>query len=171
MRDDSKRWDAPRAMGAAITAEGLAITPLSLPRQTLISGAQVLRQLGGQYGAPSGWPDIASGTPYALALRRDRVLLVDGPQMADGWDAATGWAISDMSGAYMVFELTGPRAMGLLRRGTEISLARPSASVARPLFGLGTLLYRHGDGETFRIHVARGHGEALWKAFETCLGI
>lgn len=170
MRDDKNRWDAPRAMGARITAEGLSITPLSLSRQTLISGTGVLGQIGGEYGAPVRWPDIASGTPYALSLRRDRVLLVEGPQMADGWHADRGQAISDATGAYLVFELSGPRAMDLLKHGTEISLASPSASVARPLFGIGTLLYRHGKPETFRVHVARGHGEALWKAFETSLG-
>ncbi|NIZ13037.1 hypothetical protein [Phaeobacter sp. HF9A] len=58
-----------------------------------------------------------------------------------------------------------------LRRGSEVSLEVPSASVARALFGLGVFLYRFGDEHRFRVHVAQSQAEPLLKslkAMATC---
>ncbi len=158
MRDDSAKWDAPAVLADTVRANGLVLTQVDLTRQTLISGPGVLAQTEWPV---VGWPGLAPAAPYAIALRRDRVLVVDGPEMTDGWHEETNCAVSDASDAYAVFDLSGARAFGVLQRGAELSLDVPSKSAARLLFGLGVFLYRIEAEDRFRIHVASGHAEAL----------
>lgn len=75
---------------------------LTSPRQTIVSGTSVLHHFDDTLGPAIGWPEIADGPSYAIALRRDRVLPVNGPGLADGWDDEAEHAISDMSGGYAV---------------------------------------------------------------------
>lgn len=166
MRDDSHKWDVPPDYSAAIIRQGVAVTALAPPRQTLISGAAVLER----HRDALGWPDIAQGDSYALCLRRDRVLLVGGPAMEDGWDGAQGLAVSDVSDGYAMFQIAGPAALALCRRGAELSLATPSRSVARAVFGFECLLYRWGDDATCRVHVSRAHAQALWQTLAARAG-
>lgn len=160
MRDDRHRWDVVDLDASKIEARGLLITAIDVGSQCLVSGPKVLRQK-----APTvKWPDVADGDTYTLSLRRDRVMCVGEPALADGWDDKKNQAVSDVGDAYVVFQLSGPNAIALLKRGTELRLDQPSKSVARMLFGLGLFLYRHGDEETYRLHVARAHGTAMWKS-------
>ncbi len=168
MRNDKDKWDEPCTQNTGIETSGLKISFLSLSRQTLISGPHVLAQIRKAYSTPVGWPEIVNTPTYALAVRRDRVLLVDGPEMTDGWHESQTQAVSDVTGAYTVFEITGPDAMSLLKRGTELALATPSRSVARLLFGFGTFLYRSKDAQTFRVHVSSAQSQALWKTLKFC---
>ena len=149
MRDDSHRWDASisadMSADMSIVKDGLSIAAVALNRQTLISGPAVLTQVEDQVVE---WPGVAASAAYTLCLRRDRVLVVNGPDVADGWDVEEQLAISDVSDAYL-------------------SLTVPSRSVARMLFGLGVLLYRVGAKNRFRIHVASAQADALWKSLQT----
>jgi hypothetical protein len=158
MRDDSEKWDAPDALADVHAGHEVALASVALTRQTLISGP-------GDLSHPDwpivGWPDIAPVGPFALSLRRDRVLLIDGPDMAEGWHEETNRAVSDASDAYAVFNLSGARAFEVLQRGAEMRLDAGSRSVARLLFGLGVLLYRIDTENRFRIHVGSSHAEAL----------
>ncbi|MEO0752010.1 MAG: hypothetical protein AAFY25_09410 [Pseudomonadota bacterium] len=163
MRDDSQRWAPPRDPADEITAPGVTIKPRALDRLTLLSGPRVLRQTELPLIA---WPDVGFGDTYALSLRRDRVLEVNGPARADGYDADTGLAVSTVTDAYAQVDLFGPNALCLLNRGTDLDLATPSRSAARLLFGFGVVLYRHSAPETFRIHVASSHDDALWQALK-----
>jgi|TARA_R110002072_G_scaffold19100_32_gene71242 sarcosine oxidase gamma subunit len=168
MRDDSHRWDASisadMSADMSIVKDGLSIAAVALNRQTLISGPAVLTQVEDQVVE---WPGVAASAAYTLCLRRDRVLVVNGPDVADGWDVEEQLAISDVSDAYRAFDLEGPHAMEVLNRGAELSLTVPSRSVARMLFGLGVLLYRVGAKNRFRIHVASAQADALWKSLQT----
>jgi hypothetical protein len=166
MRDDSQRWDVPDALAGGYSANGITLAPVALTRQTLISGPRVLAQTKWPI---VGWPAIAPAAPYALSLRRDRVLVIDGPAMEDGWFEDTCRAMSDASDAYTVFDLSGYRAFEILQRGAEIRLDAESNSVARGLFGLGVFLYRVNTADGFRIHVASGEAEALVKSLKTAL--
>lgn len=166
MRNDSNKWDAPAALTVGHTENGVALTPIELTRQTLISGPRVLSQADWSI---VGWPGIAPTPPYALSLRRDRVLLVDGPDMAEGWQEDTQRAISDASDAYSVFDVSGDRAFEVLQRGAELRLDAESKSVARLLFGIGVLLYRVNTEDQFRIHVASSHAEALVKSLKLAI--
>jgi len=163
MRDDTALWDAPRDPTEPIDLGPAQLTPVQLTRQTLVSGPDVLHQTDLPLVE---WPDAAPSGPYALTLRRDRLLLVNGPEAPDGWNDATRQATSDVTDAYSVFDLTGD-ALPLLGRGAEISPDIPSRSVARLLFGLGVFLYRLDNATTYRLHVPRAHTEALVKHVET----
>jgi len=160
MRDDSARWDAPRKVSAVWKRDAVSIREITLPRLTLISGADVLAD----HPNAIGWPAIASGDSYTLCLRRDRVLEVGGPDRPEGWDSATGRAISDLNGGEAVFEVTGPNALPFLTRGAELDLTAPSRSALRGLFGMAATLYRYGAEDQFRLHVSLARGQAMWHA-------
>jgi sarcosine oxidase gamma subunit len=75
-----------------------------------------------------------------------------------------------MTSGYAMIALTGPDAFSVLQRGTEISLAEPSASATRAFGGYPVLLYAHsdgdGDGGGYRLHVPRAYLEGLWALLE-----
>lgn len=151
MRDDRGKWDALRSDNDPIDINGVTIRSLSVKRQTLVSGVDILTKYHGSFG----WPDLANGDNYALTVRRDRVLLVNhAPAPQDGWHEDLGHAVSDASDAYAIYEISGPNAFDLLKRGGEVSMDFASPSVARLMFGMGVFLYRFGDARTYRLHVA-----------------
>lgn len=158
MRDDRAKWQ-PRVETVAhrlnSEVELNKVTDLQL---TMISGVSVLDNID----APIvGWPDVNQEERYAVAMRRDRVLLAGECDLNEGWDAGRGWAVSDMTHGYDIFDLSGPAALGLLRQGTEIELDKPSKSAVRLAFGLGLHIYRHRDESTFRLHVLSHQSTAL----------
>ncbi len=154
MRDDTQRWTAPRADGVDLQAEGLRLRHLSGLKQTLVSGVTALTQFETQLGPAVGWPDPALGAAYAVALRRDRALLVNGPDLADGWDAQAGLAVSDVTDTYCAFDITGPHWSDMLARGTEMG---PSRSAVRRFAGMEVALYAHEDA--LRVHIERARAE------------
>lgn len=161
MRDDSQRWAPPRDRGVEVTAPGITIRSLDIARLTLISGPAALNATK---LALADWPGVVEGDNYAISLRRDRILEVNGPAQPDGWDADQNLAISDVTDAYAHVEITGPAALPLLNRGTELDPNNPSRSAVRLLFGMGVFLYRHGHSDTYRIHAGSAQDEALWHA-------
>ncbi|MEM6589631.1 MAG: hypothetical protein AAF641_14385 [Pseudomonadota bacterium] len=161
MRDDSQRWAPPRDRVVEVTASGIAIRSFDIARLTMISGT---RALTATQLAIADWPNTVEGDSYAISLRRDRILEVNGPARPDGWDADQNLAICDVTDAYTQVEITGPAALSLLNRGTELDPNTPSRSAARLLFGLGVFLYRHGHFDTYRIHAGSAQDEALWHA-------
>ncbi len=161
MRNDSHKWTAPQDPRQPVTQNGLTIRPVPLQRQTLLSGPiQTCLQLAQQPGA-TGWPAPASGTSYALRLRRDRILSINGPALPDGWHP-DGVAISDMTDGYACIEITGQGALDLLNQGTELDPATPSNSCARLFQGQPCLIY-HWQTDSLRLHIERPHTETLWK--------
>ncbi|MCV6591504.1 MAG: hypothetical protein OIF48_01020 [Silicimonas sp.] len=155
MRDDSQTWAAPAPLTAPLDLGGATLGRVTGLRQTLISGTRVLST------SATGWPAPVQGAPYRIVLRRDRVVEVGGAAHPEGWDEAAGEARSDISDGWTLLELSGAGAFGLLRRGTELSLAEPSASVVRKLWGLDVWLYRFEAEDKFRLHIARALDEAL----------
>ncbi|MGD9861871.1 MAG: hypothetical protein AB7S99_01545 [Pseudodonghicola sp.] len=158
MRDDSRKWDLPPDFGQPLAGAGVTVTRIAPQRQTLISAPDALARHPGALG----WPDIARGDSYGLCLRRDRLLEVNGPARAEGWDGTE--AISDISDGLTVFQIEGENALPLCLRGAELSLEQPSRSVLRAGFGFELLLYRWEGA--LRLHVARGHAQALWQTLE-----
>lgn len=163
MRNDNAKWQPAQGLNSVpLSLPDLEMKPVAPTRQTLISGPYKDALALAGLEAASGWPDIATGSPYALRLRCDRILVVDGPELADGWHEAEGLAVSDVTDGYAVIELSGPVAAGTLQRGTEISVNARSASVNRGFAGYCTMIYAFEDKGRFRIHVARAHLEGLW---------
>ncbi|MEO9779900.1 MAG: hypothetical protein ABJH07_25775 [Sedimentitalea sp.] len=158
MRDDSERWDAADPNGYVHAANGITLVPAAVSRQTLLSGSRVLTQTEQSIAS---WPDIVADESYALSIRRDRVLLVNGPAVAEGWHEDSCQAVSDASDAYAVLDMSGEKSLEVLKRGAELNLNIPSKSTARIVFGLGVFLYRYDAENRFRIHVASGYAEAL----------
>ena len=158
MRDDSRKWTSPESVPAPLDLGGATLRVAILQRQTLISGISV------RVNSPLpliGWPDVAKGEAYRITLRRDRIVEVGGTARPEGWNAERAEAASDITDGWGVLDLEGPRALDILKRGTEISLSEPSASVVRKLWGLDVWLYRFETEDRFRLHIARAMEEAL----------
>jgi len=134
------------------------VQAVQLDQQVLVSSSTALKQY-----PTIGWPDIAQDDS-AVALRRDRVLLVNSSATTQGWDDQLNNAVTDMNDGYQVFDISGRDAMALLQRGTEISLQLPSRSAVRFLFGYEVVLYRIQEC-VFRIHIERSYADALWAHF------
>lgn len=158
MRDDRHRWKAsfdaelPTFKGPDVTL--CVVTP---PKMTLISGPRKAALAFAGADRAFGWPDIASGAPIALSLRRDRLLILDGAAIEPGWHTDRAVAVSDVSGAYGLIDARGPGIMALAARGTEMSLKTPSASVARLFHHYPVMIYRWQTADTLRFLVSHAH--------------
>ena len=164
MRDDRHRWPADQGMGRAVLQARDLTAKVERPLlQTMISGDfDSAMALVGLAGPAVGSGDIATGEAYAIRQRRDRILVVGGPALDEGWHDVSGLAVSDMSCAYAVISLQGPDAQTLLQTGTEYTLTSASPSAARLWHGFTCLVYRYDHEENFRLHVRSAHLEALW---------
>ncbi|MCP4070967.1 MAG: hypothetical protein GY742_04400 [Hyphomicrobiales bacterium] len=163
MRDDSTRWAAASGYDRPdININGLQISVIRPWRQTLISGPiSKSLELGYQKRAV-GWPEIAKGKNYAIRMRRDRIMLINGPAIEDGWHKDKGLAVSDMSDACAVIQLEGVLADSVLKRGTELDIGIPSGSVVRVFHGFETFIYRWQSKDIFRLHIQFGYLESIW---------
>lgn len=173
MRDDRHKW--PTVLGAErphLVQNNIALRIVPIKRQTAISGdiADCL-MVSGCKTAVGGEPDIAKAGTYCLRQRRDRVLVVNGPELADGWHADRNVAVSDMTAAYSIIELVGLGAEQLIATGTEFATNRPSASTSRLWHGFGVLLYRHERNDQFRMHVRSPLLDSVWDMLERQIGI
>lgn len=167
MRDDSHKWNAPFLHDQRLRGDGIEISTMNVERLCLISGAQTRSRIQLQL---VGWPQPAAGHSYAVSLRRDRILEVNGTAREDGWDDVEGLAISTVTDAYHVFLIEGPKAMELLQRGGELSLAETSASAARAMFNLPAILYRLAE-DRFVLIFARAFADAGWLALTSHLAL
>ena len=154
MRNDTASWPAPLSSDFTWHADGLTLRRLPLCRQTLVSGVDALSA----FEPAIGWPEAAQGDSYTVALRRDRVLRVGAPEMRDGWDSALGHAVTDMSGGFAMFDLTGERVPDLLLRGADMLASR---SALRLWAGLNVIIYHHGESGTVRCHILRARAESF----------
>ena len=162
MRDDRMKWTALPEVFLPVRRDGVVITPRDIRRQYLVSGVST-----GTHGDSAEWPDVVEGDAYAVRISRDQSLRAGGDAIPTGWQAKTLQAVSDMSGGFQVFDVTGPLAFDTLCRGAELDLNLPSPSVARRLWGMRVLLYRHGNDTTFRLHVERSFAMPLYAALIT----
>ncbi len=161
MRNDSHKWDAPPAQRQPVIRDNLTIRPITFQRQTLLSGPiKTCLQLARQPSA-TGWPAPASGDSYALRLRRDRILSINGPTLPDGWHPE-GIAISDMTDGYACIEITGKGALDLLNQGTELDPTTPSGSCARLFQGQPCLIYQW-QSDSLRLHIEQPRAESIWQ--------
>lgn len=167
MRDDSAKWaPATGRERGSVTIGSVTLSPVLLTRQTLISGPyEAALKLAGMRFA-TGWPEPVDGDTYALRLRRDRILVINGLALEDGWHDAAGLAVSDMSSGYAALELKGSNAFAVLQRGTEISRTQPSASVARLFYGHAAFIYARGPG-CYRLHCGAAQLESVWELLAT----
>lgn len=170
MRDDRHKW-APTlgTQHPPIENNHLQISVINTQRQTLISGPYKKCLVIGQLAQASGWPQIVTGDHYGVRMRRDRILVVDGPSLNDGWHEESGVSVSDMSSAYIGIEIKGENALELLNRGVDLSVDIASESVVRSFKGFEVFIYRWQSETQFRMHCQQANLEAIWlllQAFE-----
>lgn len=168
MRDDRNKWPAaiPSARPALIR-DGISVQQVSVTRQTILSGGyEDCLKLSGLNIAFGGGSEKAVGETYALRQRRDRILLVNGPAMADGWHSEQNVAVSDMTAAYAIIELSGGRVEQLIATGTEFIGNGVSPSVSRLWHSFGVLLYRYGVEDTYRMHIRSAFLDSAWEMLE-----
>lgn len=160
MRNDSHTW-APSDRLTALSAPGLELQPAAIQRLTYISGdrAAALRIAGCADAAT--WPGQVSAAQHAVSLRRDRILVVNGPELAEGWHEETGLAISDATHALTGFDLSGENALRALNTLAEVDPGSPSQGCTRVLNGMSAILYRLGSDCAFRLFLAPGSAPAF----------
>ncbi|WP_136440889.1 hypothetical protein [Pacificoceanicola onchidii] len=173
MRDDRHKWPAIPGTGRPdLVREGISLRLVTAPRQTVISGAvSDCLALCGLSAAIGGGPDMAQGQTYCLRQRRDRILVVGGPDIADGWHSDLNVAVSDMTSAYSVIEMAGERVEQIIRTGTEFDGMQRSASTSRLWHGYGVLLYRYGRDDQFRMHVRSPLLDPVWDMLERQINV
>ena len=169
MRNDNKNWTAPDLGDKTMSVGGVTIQRVLLPCQTLVSGVSVLNHYKELLGPAVGWPDVAQGSSYAIVLRRDQVLLINGPVLEDGWDGTTEQAISDMTSGQAVFEMSGAAVFEVLKRGVDVNFDIPSRSALRRIGDLNVILYRFQNEKRVRLHVGTAYQEALRLTLQTYL--
>jgi len=162
MLDRGLFWSpVPDWSRTSIQHDGLSIATVAPQVAWLVSGnlAAFLERRGVRFGD--------AGDRYALRLAPDRLLFVsvDGAA-ADG--AAFGWsdvgcAITDVSDAYVLLDITGPVALELMRLGAlhDFEVKSDTASAAMLFAGQRVILARIQQG--WRLHVERPNAAAIWQ--------
>ena len=167
MRDLTSSWPAvPDWRGANLDRDGLVVRTVDVGPQHLVSG-----NLAG-FAAAAGLPDTGagafgevSGERYALRVTRDRMLAVNAPPSSTppGWHA-DGYAVTDVSAMYHVFEFEGPGLADLIAEAMFVDPRAMSPSAATMFAGQQAVVYHH-DGR-LRVHVERGFAPYIWQWLE-----
>lgn len=167
MRDLTTSWPpVPDWRHAALDRNDIIARSVLVTSQHLVSG-----NLDG-FAAKAGLPDQGagafaevSGARYALRIARDRALVVNGA--ADALDAGwheDGYAVTDVSAMYHVFEIEGGGVDALIGEAMFIDPNGQSPSASTMFAGQGAVVYYH-EGR-LRVHIERGFAPYLWQWLE-----
>lgn len=157
MRDLAHSWPRiPDWTGTAYEGRGVHVTTVAGLTQHLVSGNFA------PFGADIGALGIATGERAAVRVARDRILAVNAEPalVTPGWHQE-GFAVTDVSAMYHVFEISGPGVPDLLGEALLIDPDNAGPSAAVMFAGLHAILYCQGSRETLRLHVERGHAAYL----------
>ena len=165
MRDDAGKWDSVSSNRAVLSVHDVSIMQIQPQRQTMISAVAAMEQTPLSLVT---WPGRIANNEYALVLRRDRILEVNGPERIYGWDESNACAVSDMTCGYSVLSVSGTSALPLLSRGGFVDVDEASGSVARVLFGMHVLLYQHNKQDQFSLHVGSAELHSLKSIMLSC---
>ena len=81
--------------------------------------------------------------------------------MVPGWHGE-GFAVTDVSAMFHVFEISGPGLPRMLQEATALDLDNPGPSASVMFAGLHAVAYHVGDKTRLRVHVERGFATHLW---------
>ena len=164
MRDLTSSWPAVPAWDSAVLdRNGLKAATVAHSGQHLVSGdLSAFARAAGLANEGVGAFGDAAGETYALRVARDRMLVVNAPDgaVAGGWHAE-GYAVTDVSAAYHVFEFSGDGVTSLIEEAMFIDPAAQSPSAATMFAGQQAIVYRHGG--KLRVHVERGFAPYIWQ--------
>lgn len=159
MLDRGRFWTPAPAEGQAqFAARGVAVRVVAGLSQALLSGPQ---RFGvgrlAAIAAPVGFSGVATGPSYAVAIARDRSLVVSEQAiaLAEGWDAESATAVTRVDDAFVVLDLEGPGLTDLVSKATTLDFADASPSAALAFAGLPCLAYRYARSDILRLHVER----------------
>lgn len=167
MRDLTSSWPAvPDWRHARLEHSNVSVRTLDVASQHLVSGNLAA------FAAKAGLPDQGagafaetSGGSYALRAARDRMLVVNGAADAtDGGWHEDGYAVTDVSAMYHVFEIEGIGIDALIGEATAMDPAAQSPS-AMVLFAGQQAVVCYHQGR-LRVHVERGLAPYLWQWLE-----
>ncbi|RYE71778.1 MAG: hypothetical protein EOP19_31410 [Hyphomicrobiales bacterium] len=165
MRDLTSSWPAvPDWSHVILDRPDISARSLPLGSQHLVSGDL------DTFAAKAGLADTGvgafaetKGERYALRVARDRMLVVNAP--ADGGWHPDGYAVTDVSALYHVFEIEGPGLDALIGEATAMdpAIGSPSAAI---LFAGQQAIACHHEGR-LRLHVERGFAPYIWQWLES----
>jgi sarcosine oxidase gamma subunit len=167
MRDLTSSWPAvPDWQTATLDRQDLSIRTLAIAAQHLVSGnLAAFAAKAGLADQGAGAFGTVSGGRYGLRIARDRMLVVNGPADAtDGGWHADGYAVTDVSALYHVFEIDGDGIAALIGEATAMDPAAQSPSAMVMFAGQQALTY-FCDGR-LHVHIERGFAPFLWQWLE-----
>lgn len=167
MRDLTASWPAvPAWTDVSLDRGDLRVKTTTLQSQHLVSGNLAA------FAAKAGLPDTGaglfqqvSGERYSLRVARDRVLVVNGAAetLGPGWHLE-GYAVTDVSATYHVFEFEGDGIEALLQEAMFVDPSIQSPSAAATFVGQAAIVY-YRDGKLC-LHVERGFAPFIWQWLE-----
>lgn len=167
MRDLTSSWPSvPDWRGANLDRNGITARTVDVGSQHLVSG-----NLAG-FAVAAGLPDTGAGAfaevtgeRYTLRVARDRMLVVNAPASSTppGWHA-DGYAITDVSALYHVFEFEGTGLSDLIAEAMFVDPNAKSPSAATMFAGQQAIVYHHGGH--LRVHIERGFASYIWQWLE-----
>ncbi|THF47985.1 hypothetical protein [Allorhizobium terrae] len=154
MLDRSKFWSAATTVGTITRSPAMTVEVLPAIPQVMISGDFANAMARFDFPAPVGLLAQAKGERYSLRLARNRILVVGLDLTAEPQSWLDGMAMSSMTGALAVIEISGTARMELVARGTAIDPESASPCAALHFAGVNSILYKYDD--RLRLHFDRG---------------
>jgi hypothetical protein len=157
MLDLAQTWPRiPNWREVAEVSPGLNLTTIEGLRQFLVSGNLA------PFGQGIGAFGVASSDRAALRVARDRILAIDpDPALVTaGWHT-DGFAMTDVSAMYHVFEFSGPGLDDLIGEAVLIDPNNGGPSASTMFAGLPAFVYWQGEGR-LRVHIERPHATNIF---------
>ncbi len=164
MLDLSSRWSLLSGTGfPGFALGGIHMAQCAQWHQALVSGnAAAASEALGLRDRPAGAFEIVSGPLYAVAIARDRLLVVSETPFthSEGWHSS-GFAFTRMSDGYAIFDISGERLEDLKNRAANPSLVTGSRSARIDFAARGCLAYHYKSPDLLRIHIDRAYADYL----------
>jgi hypothetical protein len=168
MRNLAEKWAVvPDWQTATIEGRGFSIKSVSGLNQLLVSGdLEAWNRKAGFASSGVGAFGVAAGNPYAVRIARDRILAVS----TQSFDIAAGWhdgvAVTEVSAALHVFEISGPSLADLVSQAVTVDPRNAGPSAALSFGGANASAYYHESTQVLRVHIDRGLASYLWSWLE-----
>ena len=164
MRNHAEKWpEVPNWKTDELLGNGVSVKTVPDLKQWMVSGnLAAWNEVSGHSGPGVGALGLTEGETYQVRLARDRLLAVNcQKEISPGWHDA-GFALTDMSAAFHIFEFTGPKVSEIVSRATTLDPSNPGRSATTAFAGVVASLYHYEKHDTLRVHVDRGFAPHIW---------
>ena len=152
MRNHAEKWpDMPDWANAELHGNGVSLKTIAGLKQWMVSGnLAAWNEVSGNSGPGVGALGLTEATTYQVRLARDRLLAINYErELSPGWHEG-GFAVTDMSAAFHVFEFSGLGISDIVLRATTLDPSNPGPSVTAsegcPQVGADYRRQRHRSG-------------------------